>query len=391
MVQPGTLAGAQVGQGATVPNTVNAATSAASGQEPVAVLVPFGKAAKRHIEQGETKGQNPWSTTIAAQQPFVVPSYGYLTEVKLTVTASGGAGVAATPGNDSPWNVLQNISLLDSNGTPIINLPGYSAYLARMYGGYRAFRPDLSTYGFLAIAGSGPGNFKVIYDLFAEFSGHEGLGALPNMDASAAWKVQVTYNAQTAGTGPNNVYGVLPTTPPILTTQLEAFCRGKPGPTDSYGYAQETQPPSPGTIEYWTSQTFPVNTGNNNIILTRVGNYIRNQILVFRDATGIRSNADSTGVTPTLIIYNWDAGQRYNVNVATMRQLAFELNGFDAPAGVIPFQNTLDPDGIPVNESGYEWMPTVGATKLSFQFTSSAPGTLEVITNDFVPGPGAQF
>lgn len=389
MVQPGTLAGAQVGAGATVPNTVNAATSASTGQEPVAVLVPFGKAAKRHIEQGETKGQNPWSTTVAANQPFVVPSYGYLTEIKLTVTASGGAGVAATAGNDSPFNVLQNIALVDSNGTPIINLPGYSAYLARLYGGYRAFRPDLSTFGFQGVQNTG--NFKYIFDLFCEFSGHEGLGALPNMDASAAWKVNVTYNALTAGTGPNNVYGVVPTTPPILTAQLEAFCRGKPGPVDSYGNAQETQPPSPGTIEYWTSQSFPVVVGNNNIILTRVGNFIRNQILVFRDATGIRSNADSTGVTPTTIIYNWDAGQRYNVNVQTLRQLAFELNGFDNPAGTVTLQNTLDPDGIPINESGYEWMPTVGATKLSLQFTSSAAGTLEVITNDFVPGPGSQF
>ncbi len=391
MATLGQLAGPQVGKGATVPNTVNQGQSAASGTSAPIALVPFGKSAKRHIEQGETKGQSPWSLTVAAQQQFTIPSYGYLSAVYLSIAATGGAGVAATPGNDSPWNVLQNISLLDSNGTPIINLPGYSAFLARLYGGYRLFRPDLSTFGFSAIAASGPGNFKNIYELFSEFSGHEGLGCLPNMDASAAWKLQITYNAQTAGTGPNNVYGVLPTTPPILTSQLEILARGKPSAVDAYGNSQETEPPAPGTISYWTSQTFPVVNGNNNIILTRVGNFIRNQILVFRDATGIRSNADSTGVTPVSIVYNWDAGQRYVVNIQTLRQLAFELNGFDTPAGVVPLQNTSDPDGLPVNESGYEWMPTVGASKLSLVFNAAAAGTLEVITNDIVPGSGAQF
>lgn len=388
MATVGALAGPNSGKGASVANTVSQNQSAPE-QGTTMALVPFGKAAKRHIEQGATQGQNPWSTTVAANQQFIIPSYGYLAACLLTVTASGGAGTAATAGNDSPWNVFQNVTLIDSNGTPIINLPGYSLYLARLFGGYRLGRPDQSTFGFQGVQNTG--NFKCIHELFLEFSGHEGLGCLPNMDASAPWKINLTYNAQTAGTGANNVYGVLPTTPPTLSTQLEILARGKPSGQDAYGNSQETEPPAPGTISYWTSQTFNVNSGNNNIILTRVGNFIRNQILVFRDASGIRSNADSTGVTPTTITYNWDAGQRYIVNVQTLRQLAYEYNTFDVPAGVVPLQNTLDPDGIPINESGYEWMPTVGASKLSLVFSASAAGTLEVITNDVVPGSGAQF
>jgi len=388
MATVGQLAGPNSGKGASVANTVSQSQSAPDSGAMMA-MVPFGKSAKRHIEQGATQGQSPWSTTVAANQQFVIPSYGYLSAAVLTVTASGGTGTAATAGNDSPWNVFQNVTLIDSNGTPIINLPGYSLYLARLFGGYRPYRPDQSSFGFSAI--STAGNFKCIHELFLEFSGHEGLGCLPNMDASAPWKINLTYNAQSAGTGPNNVYGVLPTGAPTLSTQLEILARGKPGAQDAYGNSQETEPPAPGTIGYWTSQTFNVVNGNNNIVLTRVGNFIRNQILVFRDSSGIRSTADSGGTTPTTITYNWDAGQRYIVNVQTLRQLAFELNGFDVPAGVVPLQNTTDPDGIPVNESGYEWMPTVGASKLSLVFNSTAAGTLEVITNDIVPGSGAQF
>lgn len=390
MATIGQLAGPNVGRGASVQNTVSQSASAPDAGSAMA-LVPFGKAAKRHIEQGATQGQSPWSTSVANAQQFIIPSYGYLCASALTVTASGGTGTAATPGNDSPWNVFQNVTLIDSNGTPIINLPGYSLYLARLLGGYRFFRPDQSSFGYSAISASGPGNFKVIHELFNEFSGHEGLGCLPNMDASAPWKINVLYNPLTAGTGPNNVYGVVPTGAPTLSTQLEIMARGKPGGTDPFGNSQETEPPAPGTISYWTSQTFQVNNGNNNIILTRVGNYIRNQILVFRDASGVRSSADSSGVTPVSLTYNWDAGQRYIVNVQTQRQLDYELYGFDVPAGVIAFPNTTDPDGTPGAEMGYEYMYTVGASKLSLVFTSTAAGTLEVITNDLVPGSNAQF
>src|SRR5260221_2691454 len=190
-------------------------------QAPPVPKVPFGKSAKRIIAQGASVAQSPWSATLANPQPIGIPVIGWLSETKLTVTAAAGAGVAGTPGVDSHWNVAQNIQLLDPTGVPIINLPGYSLYIARLFGGYRQFRPDASAFGFSAIANGGTGNFKCIYDLFNEFSLHEGLGCLDNRDGASPWSLQVTWNAMTAGAGPNNVYGVVPTTPPTLTAQLE--------------------------------------------------------------------------------------------------------------------------------------------------------------------------
>jgi hypothetical protein len=359
---------------------------------PALPKVPFGKAAKRIIAQGSTVAQSPWSLTVAAQQPIPIPVIGWLSETKLTVAAIGGAGVAATPGNDSPWNVAQNIQLLDPTGVPIINLPGYSLYIARLFGGYRPFRPDASTFGFSGVAASGPGNFKLIYDLFNEFSLHMGLGALDNRDGASPWSLQVTWNAQTAGTGPNNVYGVLPTTPPTLSATLEAFGRAVvQSATDKYGNPQEQTPPGEGTIKYLTSKVFPVTAGLNTLQLTRVGNFIRAHHLIFRDATGIRSNADSTGVTPPSLTFQWDNQNRFVVNVQTLRQWAYEMFGFDCPAGVVTLPYTSDPDGIPVSEGGFEYMPTLASSLLNLVFTSSAAGTLEVITEDIVPGPGVQF
>ena len=57
-------------------------------------LVPFGRAAKRHAEQGVTQTVSPWSGTTSTQQQYLVPSYGYLVGVYLTVQALGGAGAA---------------------------------------------------------------------------------------------------------------------------------------------------------------------------------------------------------------------------------------------------------------------------------------------------------
>jgi hypothetical protein len=144
------------------------------------------------------------------------------------------------------------------------------------------------------------------------------------------------------------------------------------------------KPPAAGSISYWTSQIFNVANGSNTLQLNRVGNLIRNHILVFRDANGSRATADSGGTTPSVLEFQWDGSQRYILNVDTLRELAYELNGFDADAGVVPLQYTYDDDGIPLAESGNDWMQTTGATKLALRFTTTAAGTLEVITNDIV-------
>lgn len=362
-------------------------------EQAMPVIVPFGRSAKRHAEQGTTQSVNPWAGTIATQQQFLVPSYGYLVAEYLTLQALGGAG-AATAAADAPWSGFTNILISDVNGTPIVNLDGYACYLMRLYGGYRLFRPDGPSNTNVLPVGiaatnfapaiyqntiAANGNFRIPIEVFHEFA-RDGLGCLPNMDASAAYKVTVTIGGESA------VYSVNPaTTQPTLSLTLEALMRSRPAAVDPYGSQQEQQPPSPGTVQYWTSQTFPITAGNNTLILTRVGNLIRNQILVFRDATGTRALGETT-VLPTSIEYDWDAGQRYILNTATYRQIAYELNGFDAPQGVVPIQNTTDPNGVALAEYGDEWMPTVGSTKLQLRFTAGAAGSLQVITNDIVPG-----
>lgn len=368
------------------PNTpaVNAAQQS-SGQAPA--IVPFARAAKFHTEQGQSQVLAGASWTSGQVQQFQVPTFGYLSSLIFTETGSGGSGATTVTANaDAPWNLFANVLFTDVNGTPIVNLDGYALYLAMTFGGYRNYRYDQSTFGFTAIAtgASASGNFKYKFEIPCEFA-TDALGCLPNMDASAQYRVNLTYN------GPSTFYGTAPTNVPSITSLLELQARTRPAATSMYGEPQSTQPPASGTVQYWTSQTFNLSSGQNTLQLTRVGNFIRNHILVFRDATGSRANADSTGVTPTTIEFDWDAGIRYKENVDSIREKNYLSYGWDVPAGVVIFPNTLDPEWIPGHEYGQQWMPTVGSTLLKLQFSNSAAGTLQVITNDIVPASNAVF
>lgn len=348
-------------------------------------LISFARAAKKHTEQGNTfTTASPWGQKINSP----LPVYGFMSGFYIVVNATGGSGTATVTANeDAPWSLFNNILFSDVNGTPIMNLDGYSAYLAALYGGYRVFRPDTSTYAFSAVVtgANASGNFKFILPVFCEF-GRDGLGCLPNMDASAAYRLQLVENTS-AGAG--GVYGVAPTNPPSVAITLELLGRAKPAAKDAFNNSQVTVPPSPGTVQYWTLQQFPVLNGTNTVIFNRVGNIIRNHILIFRASSdGTRATAESGGVVPTVMEFDWDAGQRYVQNVASLRESAYQISGIDAPSGVLPLLNTADADYLYGAEYGEDWLPTVGSTKLQLKFTSTAAGTLYVLTNDIIPGAG---
>lgn len=349
--------------------------------------LPFARASKWHIEQGGGSAGIVLGATSAPQVfNYALPSYGYLSAVLITVVASGGSGVAAVGYEDAPWSALQQVMLQDTNGVPIFLLSGYHSFLAAKFGGYRLFGPDLSAFAFSAVANTG--NFKFILPIHLEF-GRDGLGCLPNMDASARYNLQlIVASGAASSTGP--IYTTQPTGYPTLAITVEVLCRAQPPATDLFGNVNTITPPAVGTVQYWSFQTASgLANGANTVQLSRVGNLIRNHLLVFRNTNGTRTTAESGGDVPVLFQFDWDAGVRYQCNVASLRFLSFMSYGYDSPSGTIFLPNILDPDKIAVGEYGDEWMPTVGATKLTLRFTTTAGnGTLTVLTNDIVPASG---
>lgn len=394
---------------------------AKKGSASSVATIPFARASKWHLE---ISNQQSNIALGGAQQVFNLPiaSYGYLSAILITVQLSGGAGGAGlTFFEDAPWSLFSQVQLSDVNGVPIVQLPGFSAYLQAKYGGYRLWPVDSVSKGATfdadtaqTLVGAGPasatttgsntayfsspsattGNCKFILPIFLEF-GLDGMGCLPNMDNSARYNLQLTvaggaFTANAAGPYVATAT-TIPTTLPTMSITVEILARSQPPAVDMFGLQNSVSPPAVGTVQYWTQQTASgLANGSNTIQLSRVGNLIRNHILVFRDGTTnpARQSAEANWLPPVFEM-DWDSGQRYVGNLSTLRYInGYGVYGLDMPNGVLVLPNTLDPDKIAVSEYGDEWLGSVGATKFTLRFTPAATpnnGSVSIITNDIVP------
>src|SRR4051812_44994451 len=89
-----------------------------NGQQRTAVApIPFTAAAHKHVELCSL---DVVPNIIGANQqqrgPFEVPAYGFFRHILLEVSFSGATLGAGVLSQDWPWNVLQQVQLLDTNG-----------------------------------------------------------------------------------------------------------------------------------------------------------------------------------------------------------------------------------------------------------------------------------
>lgn len=374
LMQAGTGAAVQGLRGTPGQQNNGVASNSQGAQQ---FLVPFQRAAKIHTEAFPTQT----GTITASNQNVVlkVPIYGYLKRIWLEVTAVAAGNIAAVAFQaDAPWTFFKTVIFKDANGTPILNLSGYYAYLAQLLGGYSLFKLDGSTLAFSTTTGTGAtgGSFTFVLPLNQCF-GRDALGCLPNMDASTQYQIELTIGSSA------EIYSTAPTTLPPFTIQgyIEAY--QNPPASDQFGNANRTSPPNVGTVQFWSYTNFTLNAGGENtLLLNRVGNYIRNHILVFRTGAGVRS----TTVVPTgNIVWEWDSFLLYSDNALYRQAINYDTYGFDLPTGVFLYGRTADPDGVPVGEYGDQWLPTLGSTKLLIRATPAAAGQIDVITNDIYP------
>lgn len=350
-------------------------------QAPQLPIIPFTHAAHEHVEPAFDVSRL-MTGNVQQLGPFDVPAFGYLRSIWLLVEGTGGlvgTGTPAVLAGDAPYNAIQDVALLDVNGAPIFGpFNGYQVYLANKWGGYQYMQdPD------------GQPNFSAtINPVFAvripvEISAKTGLGALSNMNASANYKVQVSLAASTTFLStPIGTDGALPTV--RVRGFLEAWTL--PNPTSRDGLPQATMPPLHGTAQYWSVFTKQIVAGENNVILPRVGNQIRNLIAIFyNDATpSVRISTEY----PDPIRFNWDARQLLNEARPYRQQSMFERYGaVGLDTGVFVYDFAHDANGHPGGEDdGHLWLRTVQATRLEFVGTyTGSGGTLQILTNDVAP------
>lgn len=350
----------------TVPHTEPTA------QPGVIAALPFTSSSHQHTEPAFTFTGVPGANVVQFN-PQDIPAYGYIRHLFLEVTSAGGAGGALAA--DGPWNMLSNITLQDVNGANIVGpIDGYALFLANIIGGY-GFNQSPSNCPWFV--GSAP-NPSFFVRVPVEVSEHDGLGALSNQNSAANYKVSLTLNTSAA------IFATAPTTPPVVTIKgwLEAWTL--PAPVDARQRPQAQVPPLLGTGQYISSANRPVLAGSNVTALTRVGNHIRNLILIGRDNAGARSD----GAIPDPLMFNWDGNQIHNASQKYLQQYAWErLNapGFIRPVGVFFLPYSHSGDGRAGNDSPDYWLPTAQSSRIEFQGVSINAGSIQIVTNEVAP------
>lgn len=335
---------------------------------------PFTKASRRKTETFIDVSDS-LGTSAKQLRQVDVPATGYLRHLVLTVELSGYTAGAYTA--DGPWNVIDNVTLSDVNGSPIVLLSGYELFLANLLGGYTQNSDPRNGADFAQTATGCKFTLRVPVEIIQR----NAFGALVNLNAAMTYKLRVALAPSAV------VFSAVTGAVTVKVTGIVESWSNPPS-ADLRGVPNATTPPALGTTQNWSTQTSPVTIGQNTHRLSRVGNTIRNLVLTARDATGARTDA----VLPDQIAMYFDGNQVHNVPVAYFRRRAAELYGYPPasfPQGVIVLPYTDDFDGTPGEEVGDYYLGTSGATRLEFQGSWKAAGSVGITTNDILAGVGS--
>lgn len=339
-------------------------------------VIPFTGAAHEHTEPG---GFSFAVTQTVNQQnfgPFDVPAFGFFRHlvIEVTTTAVGtiGTGVANA---DFPFSIFASISCLDVNGAPIFGpFTGYETLWADISGGYVYNQDPRKGPNFSGNAISP----SFILRIPIEISHYDGLGSIANQNAASAYKVSLTVDSLA------NAYSTVGTlvAPALLVRGwLEAWTL--PDDADILGRPQAQFPPAHGTSQYWSKFTKATVAGQNSLLLPRVGNLIRNIVLICRTAAGAR--ADNVYLDPIRLA--WDQRDLLNESQSLRIQEMFEkyenLNTRDA--GVFHYSFNHSVQGRTGDGPPNLWLPTMQSSRLEFSGVAAVAGSITVLTNDVAP------
>lgn len=380
---------------ATTAGGTRQGTSARNQQ--VLPSVPFIRASTPHREPAGIDVSRQITGADQDLGVFDIPAYGYVRAIVIVVTVSGGTGgaPAVVASEDSPFNTLKNISLTEPNGAILSSFTsGYHLHLAHKWGGYRHplgsdFRQSPS---YVPVPSTGAA-WSYMQRFPIEINLRDGLGSLPNQNAAATFKLRMTL-AKNTDIGS----GTWPTTLPTARVRVYVEEWDQPE-VSSGGAANQLTPPAMNTTQFWSEQVYNVNAGAQTIRLTRVGNYLRNLIFVFRAAGGTR--ATNAGFWPDPLTLLLDTRPLDIIELNNFRNQMFEETGFgaqyangatiqspsvDTPGGldnsVWVYDFAHEFDGLIGRENRDLWLPTLGSSRLEIQGTFGGAGSLTVLTND---------
>lgn len=378
---------------ATTAGGTRAESRPRGGDRQVMPTVPFIRASAEHREPAGIDISRQLTVSDQDLGVFDIPAYGYVRRIVILVVATGGTGgaPAVTATEDAPWTTLKNIALTEPNGAVLSQYnSGFDAHLANKWGGYRhPIGSDFKASPTFTNFGTTFASYQYMTAIPVEIDLRSGLGALPNQNAAATFKLRLTL-AKVA----DIATGTLPTTLPTVRVRAFAECWDQPE-IQTAGATNQINPPALNSTQFWTSQVYAVASGQNTIRLTRVGNYVRNLIFVLRRTAGTRANGSSDWADP-LTLY-LDTRPLDIIEINNWKHQMFERTGFGGsvgattPAadaaqgldsGVFVYDFCHEFDGTLGRENRDLWLPTLGSTRLEIQGSFANAGSLTVLTND---------
>lgn len=349
-------------------------------------FVPFTAAAHEYREKIWTTSFTPGAATVDLSPPNgSIKPYGYLRALRLKISCAGGTG-----GNlnaDAPFNVLSQLSVTQPNGQELYGGPlwsGYDAMLAAKYAGWQlATDPALLPSYSASVAAF---SFDLVIPF--EMDRASGLGCLPNEDATAPWKLQLTGNTSAA------IWQTAPTTAPVVTVGVWMDCWTVPSPINPITrLPQAIAPPALGTLQKWTKQVYSVSGGSaQEIDFSRKGNAYRGLVMQLRNSSAARI-ATSNYPSPLQIV--WDGTNvRASDDTTLMVDDDYMTRGGaagstpqTADTGILPLTFTRH-TGVQVQGTSEdfgldEFWGTVQSSTIGISGSWGATATqLQVLTND---------
>jgi hypothetical protein len=256
--------------------------------------------------------------------PIDIKAYDYMRSLTLLVQCStAGSGTATSVyAADGPFNALTYVRVKQPNGQTMYSVSsGFHAVMIHKYGMLRAHNDPYSNPNFVQTAGTAP-TFTFAVRIPFELDLRDALGALPNKDAAAPFTLELGLNTLA------NVFSTQPGTSPTvkITPILEAYDQ----PPDTLdGSAVSTTPPNMNSLQRWTEQNITMNSGQFDVRVRKLGNYVRELIFLSKNSSGAR--IDTNGwADPVQIVLDEDV--KDNLAQALWEQDIYEVWGYGGAA-----------------------------------------------------------
>lgn len=380
----------------TAGNTATKPGTTDTGNKNQAVR-PFTKSSLLHQEPVGYDYSVAMDAAALKQLPDIeIPASGYFRALTIYVTLDG-AGTGVTMTENGPWNALRDIIFQEPNGSQIDYFStAYHLYLATKYGGYFGRVSDARQWYTYSTSVGTQADATFALRIPAEIIMRDALGALPNQNMAAKYRVKM--NLASVAT----VFGGTVSTPP--TARIRATLEGWEQPLEVVdGVPQATMPPLVNSTQFWTEQVFPISaSGQQQIPLTRLGNRIRNLIFLFTNSSDARGSTQdgffpdpltfSVDNRPVLVIprYMWlnAISQYWGYVGAVANTVAAAGTSVPADSGggrdfcVWPLAFNQEFLAACGQELGDLWLKTLTTSRVEVSGQFGGTGKLYVLTND---------